>query len=91
MKKNWMKIVTMMLIACFLVAPFALASEQNITGKVEQTDQGIVISANDGNTYMVQGHDLSDMVGKTVKATGTLSEDNAGKTITVITVTEVKK
>lgn len=88
--KKMMKIVTIMLIACFLVTPFALANDQSITGKVEQSDQGIVITADDGDTYIVAGKDLSDMVGKTVKATGTLAEGESGKTLNIVSVEEVQ-
>ena len=89
MKRNWMKIVSIMIVIGFLVTPFAFAGEKSVTGTVEQTDQGIVISAADGDTYMVSGQDLTSMVGKTVKATGTLEESDAGKTLTVISVEEV--
>jgi hypothetical protein len=42
-------------------------------------------------TYAVQGKDLSAMVGKSVEATGTLSESESGNTITVVKVVEIKK
>lgn len=69
----------------------AMAAEETITGIVEQGDQGIVLSADDGETYMVQGQDLSTMVGKSVKATGTLAEGTSGKTITITSVEELKE
>ena len=90
MKRNRMKWIAVMLIIGFLAATAAIAGEQSITGTVEKTDQGIVISANDGAIYMVQGQDLSDMVGKTVKATGTLAESESGKTLTIISIEPVK-
>lgn len=90
MKTKMMKIACVMLVAAFLVTPFALASDQSITGTVEQTDNGIVIAADNGDTYIVMGQDLTEMVGKTVKATGTLAEGDSGKTLTITSVEEVK-
>ena len=90
MKQKWMKIVSMILIAGFLAAPLALAGDHSITGTVEQSDKGIVITADNGDTYLVMGQDLSEMVGKTVKATGTMAEGDAGKTLTIISVEEVE-
>ncbi len=91
MKRNWMKWLSVMLIVGFMAATAAVAGEQSITGTVEKTDQGIVISAVDGDTYLVMGKDLSEMVGKTVKATGTLAEGQSGKTFTIISVEPVKE
>lgn len=90
MKRNWMKIIAIMLVVGFMAATMAVAAEQTITGTVEKTDQGIVISAQDGDNYLVKGKDLTDMVGKTVKAIGTMAEGDSGKTITVMSVEEVK-
>jgi Protein of unknown function (DUF5818) len=92
MKRNhliWKLLVVVSIIGLLSVAS-AIAGEQTISGTIEQGDQGIVLSADDGQTYMVQGQDLSAMVGKTVKATGTLEEGAAGKTIMVTKVEEVQ-
>lgn len=69
----------------------ALAGADKITlkGTVEQSDNGLIINAEDGK-YMLSGEDLSDMVGKTVEVTGTVSESDAGKTINVMSVKEVE-
>ena len=91
MKGNMMKWVAVMLVVGLMAATGVIAGEQSITGTVEKTDQGIVISADDGDTYIVAGKDLSEMVGKTVKATGTLAEGASGKTLTVISVEPVQK
>jgi len=88
MKVKSMKWVMVLLLVGLLATTAAMAGEQNITGTVEKTDSGIVISAQDGNTYMVQGKDLSNMVGKTVTVTGTLAESESGKTVTIISVEE---
>ena len=93
MKKNrliWKVLAVVMIIGLVTVAG-AMAAEETLTGTIEQGDQGIVLSADDGETYMVQGQDLSGMVGKFVKATGTLAEGMSGKTITVTSVEEIKE
>lgn len=60
-----------------------------ITGTVEQTDQGVVIASDEGQ-YLVAGQDLSSKLGMKVKATGTVTEAEGRKTITVTSVTEVQ-
>jgi hypothetical protein len=91
MKTKLAKVLTILLLVGFVAASVAIAGEQVITGTVQQTDQGIVISADDGSNYMIKGQDLSGMVGKTLKATGTLEEGASGKTLTVTSVEEVDK
>ena len=91
MKRNRMKWIAVMLVIGFMTATLAIAGEQSITGTVEKTDQGIVIAADDGATYKVQGQDISNMVGKMVKATGTLAEGESGKTLTIVSIEPVKK
>lgn len=91
MKRNFMKMFAVLLVFGMLAATGTIASDDSVTGMVEKTDQGIVISADDGDTYIVAGKDLSEMVGQTVKATGTLAEGQSGKTLTVISVEPVQK
>ena len=91
MKRNLIKVFAILLVIGLVAATGAIAGDQSITGMVEKTDQGIVISADNGDTYIVAGKDLSAMVGQTVKATGTLAEGQSGKTLTVISVEPVKK
>jgi hypothetical protein len=91
MKKKLAKVMAVLLVIGFLAVSVAMAGEQIITGTVQQTDQGIVISADDGASYLVQGQDLSAMVGKTLKATGTLEEGASGKTLTVTSVEEISE
>jgi hypothetical protein len=86
MKRNVIKLLAVMLVIGLVAAAGAIAADDSITGTVEQTDNGIVISADDGDQYIVMGKDLSGMVGQTVKATGTLAEGKSGKIITVISV-----
>lgn len=91
MKGRWTKIAALILIIGFLASTPVLAGEQTITGVVKQTDQGVVISVDDGSDYLVQGKNLSAMVGKTLKATGTLAESDKGKVITVTQIEEIKQ
>ena len=85
--KNMSSLLKKVLVAatllCLITATGAIASDNSISGVVEQTDQGYVITADDGQSYIVSGKDLSKMVGQKVQATGTLAEDEAGKTIAI--------
>jgi hypothetical protein len=87
----WKLLVVVTIIGLLSVAGAMAADEQTISGTIEKGDQGIVLTADDGQTYMVEGKDLSAMVGKTVKATGTLAESESGKTISVTMVEEIKE
>ena len=84
------KILALALVLGLLVATGAAAADQAITGTVDQNDSGmIIISADDGEDYLVKGKDLAGMIGKTVKVTGTLSEEGDAKSITVMQLEEV--
>lgn len=91
MKKKLAKVMAVLLVIGFLSVSMAVAGEQIVTGTVQQTDQGIVISTDDGASYLVRGQDLSALVGKTLKATGTLEEGASGKTLTVTSFEEVSE
>jgi hypothetical protein len=91
MKGNIMKMFAILLAVGLLVAAGAVASDQSVTGTIEKTDQGIVIVADEGDSYIVMGKDLSGLIGQTVKATGTLAESREGKTLTVISIEPVQK
>jgi len=56
-----------------------------IRGTVVKTDDGIVIFS-DAGSFLVAGQDLSNMVGKNVKATGTVGEGAERPTITLSTI-----
>ena len=87
MRRTWKKWLAFVLVIGLVAASSAIAGQpQEVTGKIEKVDEVIVLQADDGATYKVMGKDLSAMVGKTVKATGTLAEDKSGKSITVIDV-----
>ena len=51
----------------------------------------IVISADDGEDYLVKGQDLSNMIGKTIKVTGTLEQGDDAKSITVMEIEEIEE
>jgi hypothetical protein len=89
--KRSMKWIAVMMVVSLLAVAGAIAGENSITGTVVKTDQGIVISATDGDTYIVKGKDLSQMVGETIKATGTLAEEPSGKTLTITRIEPVEK
>jgi len=92
MKGNMMKWLAVMLVVGLLAATGAIAGDNSITGTVEKNDKGVVvISADNGDQYIVMGKDLTTMIGKTVKATGTLAEGKSGKILTVVSVEPVKK
>ncbi len=77
-------------IAQKLKASGAIIAEESIAGTIQKTDRGIVLSADNGDTYIIIGKDLSEMIGQTVKVTGTLAEGTSGKTLTVISVKPAK-
>jgi len=84
------KVLALVLVLGFLVASGALAADMAITGTVDQNDSGmIILSADDGEDYLVKGKDLTDMIGKTVKVTGTLAQEGDAKSITVMELEEV--
>jgi hypothetical protein len=91
MKSKLMKCLALMLVVGLMAVTGAIAEDGSVTGKVEQTDSGIVISADDGTTYSVMGADLTEMIGQTVKATGTLAESESGKVLTVVSVEPVQE
>ena len=77
-------------IAQKLKASGAVVAEASIAGTIQQTGQGIVLSADNGDIYIIIGKDLSEMIGQTVQATGTLTEGRSGKTLTVISIKSVQ-
>jgi hypothetical protein len=91
MKNKLMKSLVVMLILGLTAFTGAFAGDVSVTGTVEKSDSGIVISADDGAKYNVMGADLTEMIGKSVKATGTLAEGASGKVLTVISVEPVQK
>lgn len=85
----WKLLAVVAVVGLLLVSNAVAADEETISGTIMETDEGIVLSADDGAIFKVEGQDLSDMVGKNVTITGTLTEGESGKTITVINVEEI--
>jgi TRAP-type uncharacterized transport system substrate-binding protein len=85
-------IFTVALMIGVLFTVIALAAESTFTGMIDESDEGIyILSANDGEEYVLIGGELASMVGKTVKVTGTLVENSEFKTITLMSIEEVEK
>ena len=85
-------ILAVVLVIGLLFTVTALAAERTFTGMVDVNDEGIfILSADDGEDYVITGGELASMVGKTVKITGTLAEDSEPKTITVMSIEEVEE
>ena len=91
---------TVVLITLFLsLSGFATAAESDylydpdaiITGMVEQEEGTIILKTIDGDQYTITGADLSDMVGKKVRATGELVRDNKENMFNVNEVVEAKE
>ena len=81
----------LVLVMNLVAGPAAMArvsDDDTVTGIVAQTDAGYVIVA-ESEEYLVVGFDLSDMVGMTVEATGTVAEDDGGKQIHASSVEEL--
>ncbi len=91
--RNLARWVSVAIIVSFIAAVGAYAIENtSITGKVIRTESGsILIQTPDKQQYVVLGKNLSNMVGKTVEATGTVLENTREKSIMVVKVKEVKK
>ncbi|PID76234.1 MAG: hypothetical protein CSB22_00185 [Deltaproteobacteria bacterium] len=90
-RKGIIKLVLFTMVVS-LFAGIAIAAEDHteITGVIEQTDTGFVIKTHDGDVA-AEGADLATMVGKTVKATGQVTEGDAGKVFNVMSIEEVQE
>lgn len=95
MRSNRGLIVVFLSVCVFLAMAslnnsFAAGQEEIVAGTVVQTDEGIIIEAEDGD-YLVQGKDLSDMVGKAVEVTGIITETDQGYVIEVKKAEELQE
>ena len=61
------------------------AGPAELAGIVMQTEQGVSL-VTDTDTYLVLGQDLSAMIGKRIKVTGTIMEDEEAQILEVMTV-----
>ena len=91
MKTFKKKIVSGIVAVMFMVvatAGLALA-EDSITGTIAEKGELIVLDAADGS-YVLEGNDMAaEMVGKKVKVTGTVAEQENIRVINVISMEEV--
>lgn len=81
-----------LLVLCVLLTAVTCTKgtpSKEITGTVEQTDKGVVITSEEGQ-YFVADRDLSEMLGMKVKATGKVTEAEGRKTIIVESVEKVQ-
>ena len=88
-------IVLSALFLSFVFSPLALnsvsaAQEETIVGTVVKHGKQFVIEADEGD-YIVKGKDLTNMTGKMVEVTGTISEGEKGDTIEVKSVEEIQE
>ena len=96
MRRKSVKLAIALFLAVgLLIGTSAIAAEkakmepQTIQGKIEQGEKGLtMIKTEDGQSFNVLGQNMSAMVGKTVKVTGTLSK---GKTTHSIIVTKFEE
>lgn len=92
--KTFKKSIVTGLVATILmvVAAAGLAmAEDSITGTIMEKGDIIVLDAADGS-YVLEGSDMApEMVGKTVKVTGTVAEKEKIKVINVLSMEEVKE
>ncbi len=100
MKRARMIYMVMAMVAVIgLVMPAAVLAAQGgknaadtIQGTVEKGDKGItVIRTDDGQAVTVLGKNMADMVGKSVKVTGTLTKGGKSRAIVVMSVEEIKE
>jgi hypothetical protein len=78
----------------FVFAPltlsFSAAQEDTIVGVVVKHGKQFIIEADEGD-YIVKGKDLTNMTGKMVEVTGTITESEKGDTIEVKSVEEIQE
>jgi hypothetical protein len=68
-----------------LTASAALAMNEELVGALVKTDQGCVLSTENGE-YLILGKDLTGLEGKTVAVTGNVEDGAKSKTIRVNSV-----
>lgn len=85
------KILYLAMIVAFAASMgIAAAEEVCVIGVVEKKSTDLILKAMK-DRYIIAGGNLSAMIGKTVKATGTISEKGNTKTFTVVSAEEVAK
>jgi hypothetical protein len=90
LQKKYIALVVSVALLCFAVTALAMVAEENVTGTVVNSSSGYAI-ANDSDWYLVADYDVSDLLGKDVKATGSITEEDGVKTINVTSAEEVQQ
>lgn len=89
-KRNVVTGLVAIMLMVMAAAGLAMA-EDSITGTIMEKGDIIVLDAADGS-YVLEGSDMApEMVGKTVKVTGTVAEKENMKVINVLSMEEVKE
>ena len=89
-RRNKLMILTICAVFfCISATAFAMVAQESVTGEVVTSSSGYAIVAEDGGWYLVEGCDVSGLVGKTVQASGTISEEGGVKTINVTAIEEI--
>ena len=85
-------VLAMALVLGMMLSANVVAAEETFTGFVDENDEGaFILSADDGEDYLLRGNGLGSMVGRTVKITGALMEGSDPKTISVMKIIEVEE
>ncbi len=72
------------------VSKATAAEQETIQGVVAENKKGTtVIKLDDGQVFNVLGQNMKDMIGKTVKVTGTLSKGKTSRAVVVTSFEEV--
>ena len=93
MKTCTRKVVTVVvtMVLMLVVAGGSTMAGDSITGTISEKGDMILLDAADGS-YVLEGSDQApEMIGKTVKVTGTVAEKDNVKVIKVLTMEEVKE
>jgi hypothetical protein len=84
-------ILGLLITTAAVAAEKAKNAEETIQGMVEKSAKGSpVIKMDDGQTFMILGQNMTAMIGKTVKVTGTLSKGKSTRSIVVSHFEEVQ-
>mgnify|MGYP001818235265 CR=1 FL=1 len=84
-------ILGLLITTAAVAAEKAKTTEETIQGMVEKGETGMMmVKTDDGHTFMILGQNMTPMVGKTVKITGTLSKGKSTRSIMVTSFEEVQ-
>lgn len=89
----WVVVFVLLFAAGAMVAGTAYAGDmETIQGMVVKGEKGItVIKTDSGQSYSILGKNMAEMVGKTVKVTGTLTKGGENRSVVVSSFEEIKE